>query len=105
MGDMYMIEIASIDVQSNRVDIFGQDKGYKRRIFLIYNGIHYDPLVLSNGEDPKEDITVFESDDSNILIQFQEYTKIFKEAGDFVDLSNMNKFECDQCQTLFENQE
>merc|ERR1712224_419043 len=98
MGDMYMIEIASIDVQSNRVDIFGQDKGYKRRIFLIYNGIHYDPLVLSNGEDPKEDITVFESDDSNILIQFQE-------SGDFVDLSNMNKFECDQCQTLFENQE
>ena len=35
----------------------------------------------------------------------QEYVKVFKDAGDFVDLANMNSFECDTCKTLFENQE
>ena len=39
-SDMFQVEIASIDVQSNRVDIFGQDKGYPQRIFVLYNGVH-----------------------------------------------------------------
>lgn len=104
-SDMFQIEIASIDVQSNRVDIFGQDKNYPQRIYVIYNGVHYDPLVMAYTEDPIDDITSFESDDNETLIQFQNYVKMFKEAGDFVDLSNMNKFECQQCQTMFENQE
>lgn len=104
-SDIYQIEIASVDVMTNRVDIFGQGNEFKSRIYLIYNGVHYDPLVFSDGEDMKDDMTIFQSNDSNILVQFQNYAKIFKEAGDFVDLSNMNKFECDQCSTMFENQE
>lgn len=104
-SDMYKIEIASIDVQTNRVNIYGEDNGFKRRIYLVYNGVHYDPLVLNNGEDLSEDITVFESEDNEILKLFTKYIKIFKEAGDYVDFSNKNKFECDQCQTIFESQE
>lgn len=60
-SDMFQIEIASIDVQSNRVDIFGQDKKYPQRIYVVYNGVHYDPLVMAYTEDPKDDITSFES--------------------------------------------
>lgn len=104
-SDMFQVEIASIDVQSNRVDIFGQDKNYPQRIYVLYNGVHYDPLVMAITEDSKDDITSFAADDNETLIQFQNYVKIFNEAGDFVDLSNMNHFECDICQTLFENQE
>ena len=104
-SDMFQIEIASIDVQSNRVDIFGQDKNYPQRIYVIYNGVHYDPLVMAYTDDPIDDITNFASDDNQSLVQFQNYVKLFNEAGDFVDLSNMNKFECQQCQTMFENQE
>ena len=104
-SDMFQVEIASIDVQSNRVDIFGQDKNYPQRIYVLYNGVHYDPLVMAMTEDSKDDVTSFASDDNETLIQFQNYVKIFNEAGDFVDLSNMNQFECDTCQTLFENQD
>lgn len=104
-SDMFQVEIASIDVQSNRVDIFGQDKNYPQRIYVLYNGVHYDPLVMAYTDDNKDDITTFASDDNETLIALQEYVKVFNEAGDFVDLSNMNQFECDQCKTMFENQE
>ena len=93
---------------TNRVDIFGQGKNYKNRIYLLYNGVHYDPLVFAKSDnlgDMNEDLRVFSAEDSNTLISFQEYVKVFKDAGDFVDLSNMNKFECMQCTCLFENQE
>jgi len=103
-GEMFQTQIASIDVQSNRVDIFGEDKNYPQRIYVIYNGVHYDPLVMAYTEEPCDDITIFESDDNQTLIEFQEYVKMFKEAGDFVDPSNMNQFECDQCKTLFGSQ-
>lgn len=104
-SDMLQIEIASIDVQSNRVDIFGQDKNYPQRIYVLYNGVHYDPLVMAYTEDSNDDITSFASDDNETLISLQEYVKVFKDVGDFVDLANMNSFECDTCKTLFENQE
>jgi len=104
-SDMLQTEIASIDVQSNRVDIFGQDKNYPQRMYVLYNGVHYDPLVMAHTEDSKDDITNFASDDNETLISLQSYVKNFKDVGDFVDLANMNSFECDNCKTMFENQE
>ena len=103
-SDMFQIEIASIDVQSNRIDIFGQDKNYPQRIYVLYNGVHYDPLVMAYTEDNVDDITSFESDDSQTLIEFQNYVKVFKDVGDFVDPKNMNHFECDACKSVFESQ-
>jgi len=103
-SEMFQIEIASIDVQSNRVDIFGQDKNYPQRIYVLYNGVHYDPLVMAYTEDSVDDITSFESDDSQTLIEFQNYVKVFNDAGDFVDPKNMNHFECDSCKSVFESQ-
>ncbi len=104
-SDMFQIEIASIDVQSNRVDIFGEDKKYPQRIYLLYNGVHYDPLVFANSESPKDDVTIFESDDHQTLIQMQNYCKIFKVNGDFVDTSKMMTLRCIDCNQKFENQD
>ncbi|GAA5871717.1 hypothetical protein JCM3774_003028 [Rhodotorula dairenensis] len=43
----FSTEIWSIDVQTGRVDRFGQDAGYETFVLLIYSGIHYDALTLS----------------------------------------------------------
>ncbi|KWU46431.1 OTU-domain-containing protein [Rhodotorula sp. JG-1b] len=43
----FSTEIWSIDVQTGRVDRFGQDAGYDTFVLLIYSGIHYDALTLS----------------------------------------------------------
>lgn len=104
-SDMFQMEIASIDVQSNRVDIFGEDKKYPQRMYLVYNGVHYDPLVMAVNESSLDDICIFESDDHQTLIQMQNFCKSFKDKGDYVDLAKMNKLRCVICNEQFESQE
>ena len=107
-SDMFQIQIASIDIKTNRADIYGEDKDYSQRIFVIYNGIHYDPLVLSSQEveedEEIEDVTKFGANDDAILIEFKEYCKIYQNANEYVDVNDMTKFECDTCQTIFDSQ-
>ena len=43
----------------------------------------------------------YHNDDCAVVFDFHA---ALKEAGDFVDPSNMNQFECDQCKTLFGSQ-
>lgn len=46
LANFYGVEIAVIDTQSGSISRFGEDKDYPHRVFLIYDGIHYDPLYL-----------------------------------------------------------
>jgi len=103
--DMFQMQIAVINVQTNSVSVFGEDKKYPQRIYLLYNGIHYDPLVMATTEDIKDDISIFETDDDETAISFQNYAKSFKEKGDFVDLSKMHSLECDTCSDKFVSQD
>lgn len=48
LANFYGIEIAVIDTQSGSISRFGEDKDYPHRVFLIYDGIHYDPLYLES---------------------------------------------------------
>lgn len=41
----------------------GEERGLKRRVFIIYNGVHYDALIASDGQ------TVFRSDDDTPITQ------------------------------------
>ena len=104
-SEMFQVEIASIDTLSNRIDIFGQDCNYTNRIFIIYNGIHYDPLVMATTENHQDDITIFDVDDDNITISFQNYCKTFKENGDYIDTSIFKLLKCNDCDLVFENQD
>ncbi|KAJ8378045.1 hypothetical protein AAFF_G00249160 [Aldrovandia affinis] len=44
LSKFYRCEICVVDTQTVRVDRFGEDAGYRKRVLLIYDGIHYDPL-------------------------------------------------------------
>lgn len=48
LSNFYGIEVAVIDTQSGSISKFGEDKDYPHRVFLIYDGIHYDPLYLES---------------------------------------------------------
>jgi len=102
--EILKIEIAIIDVQSNRIDLFGQDKNYENRIFILYNGIHYDPLVINFDEaaDSESDITIFKTSDKHYLNIFKNHVKKFT---DFIDISKMVSLECDNCKEQFLNDE
>lgn len=42
----YEIEMDVVDTVNAIINRFGEDKNYSQRIFLIFDGIHYDPLYL-----------------------------------------------------------
>ena len=106
-SDIFKIKIGSIDVMTNRIDIYGETKPYDKIIYTIYNGVHYDPLVMNFSADSSKesDITKFDSMDDNILINFRKYAEIFQKSGDFVDISSIMSFECEVCNKQFQSQD
>lgn len=105
--EILKIEIAIVDVQTNRIDLFGQDKNYENRVFILYNGIHYDPLVINFDEsaDPDSDITIFKSNENTIFELFKKYVKKFTDKGEFIDMGNLMSLECSICKQTFLNEE
>lgn len=105
-SDILKIQIAVVDVQTNRIDLFGQDKDYTSTIYVLYNGIHYDPLVLNFDEasDAETDITIFDSEDENISNQFKELIKTYHTKGEFIDLGSFKSLECVDCNEQFLNE-
>ena len=65
----YKTMLCAFDVQTCRVDIFGQDGGFRQRAMLIYDGLHYDYVarVLFDGAPAELDVTVFDQDDSTAM--------------------------------------
>lgn len=44
LAEFYGMQICVVDTQSLHISNFGEDHNYPQSIFLIYDGIHYDPL-------------------------------------------------------------
>ena len=89
LSKYFAVEIDVVDTQYVRVDRFGEDKGYSNRVLLIYDGIHYDPLMLEPA-DPSQPIqTVFPTSDPTILAQAMELASEAKASRQFTDV---NKF-------------
>lgn len=48
LSQFYGIEFDVVDIQNALINRFGEDKGYGMRGFLLFDGIHYDPLYLES---------------------------------------------------------
>jgi len=77
LSNYYATEIATFDIQTENMYVYGETKNYKQRIFLLYDGIHYDCLCLTPIEGAPEeiDITIFSVNDQNIVNQAKQLTK------------------------------
>ncbi|XP_065051185.1 ubiquitin thioesterase OTU1-like isoform X2 [Rhopilema esculentum] len=70
LSKYYETEIDVVDIQTGRIDKFGENKNYKNRVFLIYDGIHYDPLVKDCKTNPTLPVqTIFPCDDDTVLVE------------------------------------
>ncbi|KAL1933376.1 hypothetical protein VTP01DRAFT_7466 [Rhizomucor pusillus] len=94
----YGVEIDSIDVQTGRIDKFGEGR-YPERVLVVYSGIHYDALGLSPaaGFPPAFDQTRFNTSDNEILIAAQELVEKLRRKHKYTDVANFT-LKCDQCQ-------
>lgn len=103
LSKYYSIEIDVVDTQSGRIDRFGEDQNYAQRILVIYDGIHYDPLMLEPFDTSEPHQVVFSTGDANILCQAMEIANEAKSSRQF---TNVNSFtlKCLICQTHLKGQ-
>lgn len=46
LSNHFRFEIAVVNSTTGVISRFGEDKGYDKRVFLLFDGIHYDPLYM-----------------------------------------------------------
>ena len=91
LAEHFQSEIAAFDVQTQRVDVFGQGKGRSTRAYLLYDGVHYDLIVkqLFDGAPEDCDVTIFDSsDDSATLLEARMLVAEQNKARKFTDTGN-----------------
>ncbi len=96
LSKYYKIEMCVVDIQTGRVDRFGEDCEYLKRVFILYDGIHFDPLYLEKA-DGSTIQTRFLASDVNIMLQAVELGNEFRKTKQFTDTSNF-KLRCLVCQ-------
>lgn len=103
LSQYFNTEIAVVDTQSGRVDRFGEDKNYKERVFLIYDGIHYDPLVYEPIDAHVTLRTKFSITNDVILAQALELASEAKSIRQFTDVEGFS-LRCLACQVPLRGQ-
>lgn len=92
LSDYYEAEIAAVDVQTTNLYIYGQGKGYTRRAYLAYNGIHYDCLVGTPGTQ-----LCFEPADKGVESLATAYAHTAHTSGSFTNVRTFT-LQCSVCQ-------
>ncbi|XP_048354603.1 ubiquitin thioesterase OTU1 isoform X1 [Sphaerodactylus townsendi] len=97
LSKFYQCEICVVDTQTVRIDRFGEDAGYAKRVLLIYDGIHYDPLErkILNSDIPPQ--TIFSASDDIVLAQALELADEARRKRQFTDVNRFT-LRCMVCQ-------
>ncbi len=61
-SNLFRVEIHAVDIMTGRIDKYNGGN-YSQKIFLLYDGIHYDPLYWEFAEAGMPKQTAFQSDD------------------------------------------
>jgi len=102
LSKYYEVEIVAVDTQNIRLNRFGEDLSYPYRIFLIFDGIHYDPLVVESSDVNNPVQMKFSSSDSSVIDMALEFARVAKEKHQFTDLKRM-VLHCNKCNKNFAN--
>uniref|UniRef100_A0A6B2LIS6 Ubiquitin thioesterase OTU n=1 Tax=Arcella intermedia TaxID=1963864 RepID=A0A6B2LIS6_9EUKA len=101
-SDYFKTEIMAYDVTRKRGNCFGEAK-YSQRVYLLYDGIHYDVLVwnlVPSSPQSDFDVTVFNAKDSAIEREFIKVMEKEHASGKYVDEYNYT-LQCLQCGQKF----
>jgi len=88
-------EIHVVDTQTLRIDKFGQDLQADKKTYVIYDGIHYDPLYSDSSAGP---VCVFDKADQGIEDAAMVLAHNANKAHNYTDLANFT-LKCGTCQT------
>lgn len=99
LAKYYGVCIAAVSIKDARIDMFGQEGGYQKVVYVLYDGIHYDILVKNISESSPEssDLTVFDLSDSETHLQALSYASSLKSQRQFTDTQKFS-LKCMICQ-------
>lgn len=86
----YRVEMVAVDAQSGRLHRFGggEEAGCDQRLLLLYDGIHYDPLVLEPLEPGQPVRTLFPAHEDALLALALELAQEARASRQFTDVRN-----------------
>lgn len=96
------VEIAVVNSQTGRIDRFGEDANYPHRILLMYDGVHYDPLVLESADGSRR-TTMFSTHDDEVMSMAMELGHEAKSSRQFTDVATF-RLVCLQCRVIVTGQ-
>lgn len=102
-SEIFKKKIICFDIRTNRIDIYGEDKNYHQCVYLIYTGIHYDPIIMNidDNSDPSTDITIFNSNDMDV---FEIMKSLLVENKNVDNYLNFYSLVCSECAKKFINE-
>eukprot|EP01027_Heterolobosea_sp_BB2_P014449 GEZU01020752.1.p1 GENE.GEZU01020752.1~~GEZU01020752.1.p1 ORF type:complete len:320 (-),score=110.92 GEZU01020752.1:56-1015(-) len=90
LAEFYGVEIVALDIQTKRMDRYAEDKNFPQRVFLLYDGIHYDAIALAppfEGVGEEIDLTIFSSSDEVAVQKAKKLVEDAHKKHEFTDLA------------------
>lgn len=75
---------------------FGESENYKFRSFVLYDGLHYDPVHMPAPGIPGFNYTTFPSSDLSLLALASNIVDLAHKCGKFTDTDTFN-IVCGEC--------
>lgn len=101
LADYYECQIASIDVKTGKLYVFGSEKWTAERAYILYSGIHYDAVALSPGPSypSRLDSTRFDPRDEFIEMQAKSLADEARRRHQYTDTATFT-LRCGECGML-----
>ncbi|CAI5743300.1 unnamed protein product [Hyaloperonospora brassicae] len=105
LSTYYKVEMVVFDVTSMSRLCYGEDQGFTQRMFLLYDGIHYDLVVESPSTTASErlDMTLFAINDFTKVERASEVAVEAHQKHEYTDVSRFSIM-CLECRSTFVGQ-
>ena len=115
LSNLLQVQIAVMDIRSNHILVYGDDalisssssgnsSGRSSRIYLLYDGVHYDAMVKTTTTSPMEQKVFHPVEDLSFHSLAQEYLKELSQQKKFVNLQS-GLLQCNICLQTFHGQQ
>ena len=102
LSQMHKVELGCVDIQTGRVDMYGEGSGYTRRAWFLFSGIHFDCVVFHTSTDSGgggAPARVVSPRDDNCEAQARALATSLRTQGAFTDQNTM-RLVCKVCGTI-----
>lgn len=102
LSDALGVEISVADIRSSTILTYGEGKGFQQRVYLLYDGIHYDAIVQEKkvGAQAPVETCTFTPDNQAVYAAVLSFVSELKRKKQFVNLSSGQLY-CNICYQTF----